>query len=151
MSMIFTCSLLGEDLVLACGNTSNVAEHLEFAVPEEHGACPSSKWPARQDTQWFSCDEWDKSHIEPSDAKTEEPSEAGDVDLAQVDTDKETFTLRVVPRTVDGRVQDLRRRLQDVGVDDPDSEAAGTTGTARWLSHMLLAVLEVLQYGPEGG
>ncbi|CAK9056596.1 unnamed protein product [Durusdinium trenchii] len=127
MSMIFTCSLLGEDLVLACGNTSNVAEHLEFAVPEEHGACPSSKWPARQDTQWFSCDEWDKSHIEPSDAKTEEPSEAGsDSTNVEVDTDKETFTLRVVPRTVDGRVQDLRRRLQDVGVDDPDSEAAGS-------------------------
>ena len=33
MSLIFTCSLLGEDLVLACGNTSDVAEHLEFAVP----------------------------------------------------------------------------------------------------------------------
>ena len=32
MSLIFTCSLLGEDLVLACGNTSDVAEHLEFAV-----------------------------------------------------------------------------------------------------------------------
>ena len=37
MSVIFTCSLLGKDLVLACGTPSDVAEHLEFAVPDTSG------------------------------------------------------------------------------------------------------------------
>ena len=32
MSMILTCSLLGKDLVLACGGAEEVTDHLEFAV-----------------------------------------------------------------------------------------------------------------------
>ena len=92
--MIFTCSLLGEDLVLACGATSDVAEHLEFAVDiEEHR--PGLEHQAlsrRQDSEFFSCEDevsWEKiprstaPTTVPSD--TFDPSEAGDpVCLAQL-------------------------------------------------------------------
>eukprot|EP00913_Durusdinium_trenchii_P011481 g10780.t1 len=51
---------------------------------------------------------WSLPIFEPSDAKTEEPSEAGsDSTNVEVDTDKETFTLRVVPRTAAGSINKL--------------------------------------------
>eukprot|EP00435_Cladocopium_sp_Y103_P064568 s6_g26.t1 len=125
MSLIFTCSLLGEDLVLACGNPSNVAEHLEFAVPDtktEHSDYKASERPPRQDRDsiWFSCDEFvakGTPRVE-AEAKTEEPSEvSSDSTDVEVDADKEMSTFRVVPRDVDARVQELHRRLEDVEMD----------------------------------
>ncbi|CAL1132836.1 unnamed protein product [Cladocopium goreaui] len=147
MSLIFTCSLLGEDLVLACGNTSDVAEHLEFAVPAvpavpEHSDYKASERPPRQDSIWFSCDEFVDKGKAPrveAEAKTEEPSEvSSDSTDVEVDAEKEMSqmsTFRVVPRDVDERVQELHRRLEDVVMDPAGSgsiEKLGGYPTCYW-------------------
>ena len=81
MSMIVTCSLLGEDLVLACGATSEVAEHLEFAVPEteQRLSVDQKAFSRRQDSEFFSCEDevaWEKAGVAASTAVPSDPSEA---------------------------------------------------------------------------
>lgn len=145
MSVIFTCSLLGKDLVLACGTPSDVAEHLEFAVPD-HSDSKASERPPRQDSIWFSCDEFvdgkpprvGRGGVE-AEAKTEEPSEvSSDSTDVEVDTEKamsQMSTFRIVPRDVDERVQELHRRLEDVVMDPTASgsiEKLGGYPTCYW-------------------
>ena len=88
MSMVFTCSLFGEDLVLACGAASHVAEHLELVVPEteeqqQRRAEPKSL-SRRQDSEWFSCEDeitWDKARASTAPTTVPSaPSEAGCAD-----------------------------------------------------------------------
>ena len=82
MSMLLTCSLLGEDLILACGATREVVEQLEVVIPDEEARpVPDRALSKRQDSEWFSCEDevpWEKGPRKaPSTAVPSDPGEAG--------------------------------------------------------------------------
>jgi len=136
MSMLLTCSLLGEDLILACGATREVVEQLEVVIPDEEARpVPDRALSKRQDSEWFSCEDevpWEKGPRKaPSTAVPSDPSEGNCSDevsqweASPACSQGTTNSQAALPSfVVDKRVEDLQQRL--AGLLESSDAARGT-------------------------